>query len=227
MPLVPGPRARPVPQVLPGPWQLPAAAVIGYLVGTTPSADLATTLATGGTVDLRSSGSGNPGGANAYVVLGPRWGAVVIGADIAKGAVASVVGRAVAGGAGSCVAGAASVVGHCFPVWKGGRGGKGVGASVGQCLVTFPAYFPFDLASAGLTSTPRWRARARAATLLSSTLWVLGGFVWWRRRWPNLWGPEPTIALPLANLVASGVIAYRFLTVPDPTLRPRRSDEQG
>ncbi len=209
---------------LPEVWRLPAAAALGYLVGTMPSADVVTRLATGGTVDLRNSGSGNPGGANAYAVLGPRWGVVVIGADIGKGAAASVLGRAVGGGAGSCAAGAASVVGHCFPVWKGGRGGKGVGASVGQCLVTFPAYFPVDLAVAALTSTPRWRARARAATLLSSTLWVLGGVLWWRRRWPNGWGPEPTVALPLANLVASGVIAYRFLTVPDPTLPPGRPD---
>ncbi len=194
---------------------------MGYLVGTTPSADLAARLASGGTIDLRTSGSGNPGGANAYTLLGPRWGAAVIGADIAKGTAASFLGRAVAGDTGGCVAGAASVIGHCFPVYC--RGGKGVGASVGQCLVTFPAYFPLDLAVAAATSTARWRARARAATMLSSALWVLGGVLWWRRRWPNLWGPEATVALPLANLVASGVIAYRFLTVPDPTLPPGKA----
>ncbi|HEV8115033.1 MAG TPA: glycerol-3-phosphate acyltransferase [Acidimicrobiales bacterium] len=200
-------------------WRLPAAALVGYLVGTTPSADLAARLASGGTIDLRTSGSGNPGGANAYTLLGPRWGAAVIGADIAKGTAASFLGRTVAGDTGGCVAGAASVIGHCFPVY--GRGGKGVGASVGQCLATFPAYFPIDLAVAGLTSTSRWRARARAATLASSALWVLSGALWWRRRWPNLWGPRPTVALPLANLVSSGVIAYRFLTIPNPTLPPK------
>ena len=213
-------RLGPVPSGMPGPWGLPAAAVLGYLIGTTPSADVAARLASGGTVDLRSSGSGNPGGANAYTVLGPRWGAVVIGADIAKGAVASGVGRALAGGAGGYVAGTASVIGHCFPIWTRGRGGKGVGASVGQCLATFPAYFPIDIAVAGVTSTARWRGRARAATMLSSVLWVLGGVLWWRRRWPNLWGPEPTALLPLTNLVSSVVIAYRFLSVPNPTLPP-------
>ncbi len=201
--------------------RLTAAAAAGYLIGTTPSASLAARLATGGAVDLRAAGSGNPGGANAYTVLGPRWGYAVIGADIAKGAVAAALGRAVGGGAGSNVAGAASVVGHCLPVWTGGRGGKGVGASVGQCLATFPAYFPFDLAVAGLTSTPRWRARARAATLVSSVLWVTFGALWWRKRWPNLWGPAPTVALPLANLASSAVIAYKFFSVPDPTLPPK------
>ena len=201
--------------------RLVAAAAAGYLIGTTPSADLAARLATGGTVDLRAAGSGNPGGANAYGVLGPRWGAAVIGVDIAKGALAAAAGRGIGGGAGSHVAGAASVVGHCFPLWTRGRGGKGVGPSVGQCLATFPAYFPIDLAVAAVTSTPRWRGRARAATLASSVLWVLSGALWWRRRWPNLWGPPPTAALPLANLASSGLIAYKFLSLPDPTLPPK------
>ncbi len=210
-----------MPSPLRGHLGLLAAAAAGYLIGTTPSADLAARLATGAALDLRVAGSNNPGGANAYTVLGPRWGAAVIGADIAKGAVASVAGRALAGDAGACAAGAASVVGHCFPVWNGGRGGKGVGTSVGQCLATFPAYFPLDMTVAAVTSTRRWRGRARAATLLSSALWVASGVLWWRRRWPNLWGPEPTVALPIANLVSSLVIAYRFMTVPDPTLPPR------
>jgi glycerol-3-phosphate acyltransferase PlsY len=210
-----------------GPGRLLGAAVVGYLVGTTPSADLAARMATGGAVDLRSTGSGNPGGANAVGVLGPRWGYAVIGVDIAKGAVAAAVGRTLAGGTGSHVAGAASVVGHCFPVWSRGRGGKGVGASVGQCLATFPAYFPVDMAVAGLTSTGRFRGRARAATLLSSAVWVLSGALWWRRRWSNLWGPPPTVALPLANLVSSTVIAYRFLSVPDPTLPPKPERPSG
>ena len=201
--------------------RLLGAAAVGYLIGTTPSADLATRLATGGAVDLRATGSGNPGGANAYTVLGPRWGAAVIGADIAKGTVAAVAGRVLAGGPGSNVAGAASVVGHCLPIWRGGRGGKGVGASVGQCLATFPAYFPLDLTVAALTSTARFRGRARAASILSSVLWVLSATLWWRRRWPNLWGPAPTVALPLANLASSAMIAYKFASVPDPTLPPK------
>lgn len=201
--------------------RLAAAAGAGYVIGTLPTADLAARWATGGTVDLRRAGSGNPGGANAYTVLGPRWGYVVIGVDIAKGAVAAAVGRAVGGGTGSNVAGAASVIGHCAPLWRRGKGGKGVAPSVGQCLATFPAYFPLDMAVAGLTSTPRWRGRARAATLASSALWVVSGVLWWRRRWPNLWGPPPTAALPLANLASSAMIAYRFLTIPDPTLPPK------
>ena len=187
-----------------------AAAITGYALGTIPSADIATRLATGGSKDLRSEGSGNPGAANAIKVLGARWGAGVMAADIGKGVAASALGRRLAGDTGAHVGGVASVVGHCHPVWSGFRGGKGVAASVGQCAVTFPAYVPFDLAIAWATASTPLKSRAHAATVVSSTAWVLGGFLWWRRRWPNAWGPRPTAALPIANAISSAVILNRF-----------------
>jgi glycerol-3-phosphate acyltransferase PlsY len=191
--------------------RLAGAAVLGYLTGAVPVADLAARLAGGG-ADLRSAGSGNPGAANAMAVLGPRWGYAVLVADVAKGAVASAAGRRVAGDLGAHVGGTAAVAGHCWPVTAGFKGGKGVAASVGQCLVTFPAYFPIDLAVAGLTSaSPRWRRRAMAATAVASTCWVASGVVWWRRSLPNAWGPRPTPALPAAAAVSSALILHRFL----------------
>ena len=44
--------------------------LVGYLLGTIPSADIAARAA--GATDLRSSGSGNPGAANAIAVLGAK-----------------------------------------------------------------------------------------------------------------------------------------------------------
>ena len=32
---------------------------------------------------------------------------------------------------------------------------------------------------------------------------VAASLLWWRQRWPNAWGPEPTAALPLASAVSS------------------------
>lgn len=187
------------------------AALGGYALGAFPTADLVTRRLASG-LDLRTVGSGNPGAANASNVLGARAGATVMVGDIGKGALASGAGRLLAGSLGAHVAGTASVVGHCYPVWNGFRGGKGVAASVGQCLATFPAYFPVDLAVAAVTvSSPRWKQRAFAATLASSICWVIGGVMWWRRGWPNLWGPRPTIALPIASAISSAVIAQRFL----------------
>lgn len=191
--------------------RLAGAALLGYAAGTIPSADVATRLATGGSVDLRAAGSGNPGAANASKVLGARWGAGVMAADIVKAAVASRAGQRLAGGTGAHVAGTAAVVGHCFPVWRGFKGGgKGVACSVGQCLATFPAYLPVDLGVAALTASGPWKQRARSATLMSSFFWVIGAAVWWRRDLPNAWGPKPTAGLPVAAAVSSAVILHRF-----------------
>jgi glycerol-3-phosphate acyltransferase PlsY len=201
---------------LAGAARLAGAALAGYALGGLPSADVATRLATGGATDLRTAGSGNPGAVNAMKVLGGGWGTAVLAADIAKGAVASAVGRAVAGGTGSHVGGTAAVVGHCFPAASGFKGGKGVAASVGQCLATFPAYFPIDLAVAALSSTGPWRRRASVVTLLSSGAWIGGAVLWWRKGWPNLWGPRPTVALPLAAGASSAIILYRFATANAP-----------
>jgi glycerol-3-phosphate acyltransferase PlsY len=187
------------------------AAITGYLFGTIPSADIASRLAAGGETDLRTTGTGNPGAANAMKVLGTTWGYGILAADIGKGAAACGIGRRMAGDNGAHLAGVSAVVGHCFPVWNGFRGGKGVAASAGQCLATFPAYFPIDLAVAGLTSVSRtWRQRAFATTAVASAAWVFGGLVWWRRRWPNLWGPKPTAALPASAAATSVVILSKF-----------------
>ena len=194
------------------------AGIVGYLLGTIPSADLVARRVSGGQVDLRASGSGNPGGANALKLLGTRAGLTVMVADIAKGAAASTFGRLVAGAVGAQVGGTASVVGHCFPIWNRFRGGKGVAASVGQCLATFPAYFPIDVGVALTTvAVPRWKHRAFAATTVASATWVVGGLVWWRRRLPNLWGPTPSASLPLGALASSAVILYRFATAAGPS----------
>lgn len=150
-------------------------------------------------------------------ILGPAAGVVVLASDIAKGAAAGRLGLRLAGALGADVSATASVVGHCYPVWNGFRGGKGVATSVGQVLATFPVYFPIDLAVAvGTAAVPGWRQRAFAATSVSSAVWVASSLVWWRRRLPNGWGPTPTVSLPLAAAVSSAVIRRRFLEGPGP-----------
>ena len=193
------------------------AAVIGYLLGTIPSADIAAKRASGGAIDLRKVGTGNPGGANAAKVLGKKYGYAVMAADMGKGAVAGFAGRAVAGRSGSHLASTAAVIGHCFPVWNGFKGGKGVATSAGQCLATFPAYFPIDCAVAAVTvSLPWWKKRAFSTMVLTSAAWVVAGLAWWLKGWRNAWGPKPTAALPLAAAVTSAVIIYKFATAAPP-----------
>ncbi len=191
--------------------RLSGAAVLGYLVGTAPSADVACRLARESGGDLRSGGTKNPGAANALVVLGKRWGYAIMAADIAKGAAACAAARRLAGDTGAHVAGTAAVVGHCFPVWNGFRGGKGVAVSMGQCLATFPVYVPVDLAVAGATVTGSWRSRTFTTTAVASSAWVAAALLWWRRGWPNGWGPPASGALPASAAASTAVVLWRFL----------------
>lgn len=190
---------------------LVAAAAIGYAAGLLPSATLAARAASGGEVDLRQAGSGNPGGANAAAVLGRRWGYAVMAADIAKGAVACRIGRRIGGDTGQHVAAVSAVVGHCYPVTHGFRGGKGVATSVGQCVMTLPAYVPIDLGVAALVAAGPWRQRAFPATMAASATWVAATIVWWRRQLPNAWGGPVTVAHPIAAAASSAIIATRFI----------------
>jgi glycerol-3-phosphate acyltransferase PlsY len=206
--------------------RLPAlalAAGAGYLLGSIPWADLAAHQAARGRIDLRAAGSRNPGARNVIDVLGKRWGYAVGVADIAKGAAACVVGRAVAGDLGAHVGGTAAVVGHCYPVWSRFQGGKGVACAVGQVLVTFPAAVPVEVAAGVLGAVAPAEERASAITVSLAAGWVAGALVWWRQGRPNAWGPAPTAALPVAATVSSAVVVGRFAAGRRVTPRRRAS----
>jgi glycerol-3-phosphate acyltransferase PlsY len=205
-----------------------AAGLLGYLVGSFPTADLVSKYATGrsGGVGLRAAGSGNPGAVNAATVLGRRWGLAVLAGDMIKGIAACLLGRAMASDNGAYLAGTTAVAGHCFPAWSGFRGGKGVAASFATTLVCFPPYAPFDLGvftttfflSRGraslATEAPDTQPPGRTSALVASGLFSAAATYWWLRRKGNLWGPKPTVGLPLYALATSGIIAFRLLTGP-------------
>lgn len=181
----------------------------GYLAGSFPSADVAARLARRGPgIDLRSTGSANPGALNAARQLGTWWGVAVLIADALKGAVGPALGGRLAGGTGAYVAATTAVAGHIAPPWSGGRGGKGVATSAGACLAVFPAYFPIDAAIAAAMA--RGTRRPDTTIAVSSTAWTLSALLWWRQKWPNLWGPPPTIALPCSAAASSAMILAKF-----------------
>jgi acyl phosphate:glycerol-3-phosphate acyltransferase len=178
------------------------AVAAGYLLGTAPSADVAAKLTR---VGLRTAGTGNPGAANVVVVLGRRWGAAVAAVDIAKGWAAGALGQQVGPGTAHAAA-TAAVLGHAFPPWSGFRGGKGVATSYGAVLAVFPVYAVPDVAVASLAA--RRLRDPRRATEISSVLWTAAATLWWRRRLPNLWGPEPTWTLPLHAAATSALLSW-------------------
>ena len=86
--------------------------------------------------DVRTQGSGNAGATNVARVFGMRAGVVTLLCDMAKTAAAMGVGQLLCGDVGLGLAGGACLIGHCWPVFFGFRGGKGVsvGAAIGLLI---------------------------------------------------------------------------------------------
>jgi glycerol-3-phosphate acyltransferase PlsY len=187
--------------------QIILGALIGYVIGMFPSADLVTRLASRGAIDLRASGSGNPGGLNAARVLGKKWGLLVIVMDAAKGALAGFLGLLL-GDAGAYAAGTAVIAGHCWPVYNGFRGGKGVAAAGGSFFTVFPPMVPIDGLTTGAVAF--LGKSSRLAIKVALMIWVVAAVVWWAADWSLWWGPEPSVGLVIYAALGAGMIQARF-----------------
>lgn len=116
------------------------AIIIGYLLGSMPSAYIATRLVTG--KDIRQIGGGNVGGLNVFREVGP-WPALAAGiVDVSKGVAAVAIAYWLLHLPPTFVmlAGIASVIGHNWMVFLKFRGGKGMGATFGALAVLLPVY---------------------------------------------------------------------------------------
>ena len=90
-------------------------------------------------IDLRLAGSGNTGATNVMRVLGLKVGVPVMALDIAKGAAAVVIARALStNDIVPVLAAAAAVTGHMYPLFLGFRGGKGVATGAGTMIALVP-----------------------------------------------------------------------------------------
>lgn len=101
-------------------------------------------------VDIRTMGSGNAGGTNAFRTQGMAFALGVVVIDIGKGALAAWLGLRFAPASSAAWLGHAcafaAVVGHVWPVWHGFRGGKGAATAVGALVVLWPQSVPVMLA---------------------------------------------------------------------------------
>jgi len=106
--------------------------VLGYLCGSVPFGLLLTRAA--GLGDIRAIGSGNIGATN-VLRTGNRWlAAATLVLDAAKGALPVLLARYFWGEDAAMIAAIGAFVGHCFPVWLGFKGGKGVAVLIGALL---------------------------------------------------------------------------------------------
>lgn len=123
-----------------------AAALLGYILGSIPFGLLLTRLA--GLGDIRGIGSGNIGATNVLRTGRKDIAIATLLLDGGKAALAAVLGLLLAPYAASFLnlghieiaypaavaAGTFAFLGHCFPVWLGFKGGKGVATFFGLLL---------------------------------------------------------------------------------------------
>lgn len=146
------------------------AALVGYLVGSIPVANLVAGRRAG--VDLRDVGDRNPGFWNARETFGRLAAVPVFVGDVAKGFVAAGVGALLAddGVWGvAYVAGAAAMIGHSFPIFSGFRGGRSILTFVGAIAVCAPLATAISvgllLVVFAVTRSFAWAARAGMVAL--------------------------------------------------------------
>lgn len=116
------------------------AIIIGYLLGSIPSAYIAARLATGR--DIRQLGGSNVGGLNVFREVGP-WPALAAGIiDVGKGAAAVAIAHWLLAVLPLFVllAGLAAVIGHNWMVFLKFSGGKGMGPTIGALAILLPVY---------------------------------------------------------------------------------------
>lgn len=202
-----------------------AVAAAAYLIGSIPTAYLVVRRRRG--QDIRRLGDGNVGAENAGRILGLKTGILVAVIDIAKGlaVVLAVIllarGPATGGPAGppassvlapedyrqglAMLAGTAAVIGHSWPLYLRGPGGRGAATAVGVLLgliphAAGPVLLP-GLAVTFLTRSTTWGL----ATFFTGSVALAGVFGYYR--WFDYSGLTAAYAGALPALV--GLIHYR------------------
>jgi len=118
------------------------AALAGYLFGAIPFGIVMAKVF--GLGDLRAIGSGNIGATNVLRTGNKLAAFLTLILDAGKAGIAVLLAGALFGELAGLVAGLATFVGHCYPVWLGFKGGKGVATFFG---LIFAACWPVGLAA--------------------------------------------------------------------------------
>ena len=146
-------------------------AVIGYLLGSIPfGMVLAKDMNLG---NLREIGSGNIGATNVLRTGSKGAAAATRLLDGAKGAVAVLLARAISGEDAAQLAALMAFLGHCYPVWLGFKGGKGVATFLGLMLaLAWPVGLACCLTWLVTALIVRISSFAAIVAAASSTIWM-------------------------------------------------------
>jgi glycerol-3-phosphate acyltransferase PlsY len=171
--------------------------LLGYISGSLPFAIWITRLIKG--VDVRDAGSGHATTTNTIRQAGFLPGALVFVLDVAKGFGPTWLALHYAPAAWIApLTAALAVIGHCWPMFAGFRGGMGLATANGGMMAAAPVAILIIYAMLGmLTLLLRHSARASViiGILFAPLLWLAG------LRGPVLW----------IGAAVGVVIAFRFL----------------
>jgi acyl phosphate:glycerol-3-phosphate acyltransferase len=146
-----------IPALETGPALLGVVGLLAYLLGSVPFGIVMARLF--GLGDLRKIGSGNIGATNVLRTGNKLAAFLTLVLDAGKGGIAVLVARALVGEDAAQVAGFAAFLGHCFPVFLGFKGGKGVATFLGTLLaLAWPV---------GLAACATWAAVAAVSRISS------------------------------------------------------------
>jgi glycerol-3-phosphate acyltransferase PlsY len=175
--------------------------VAAYLLGSIPFGLLLGKLF--GAADVRKAGSGNIGATNVARVAGPLAGILTLLLDAAKGAFAAVLAARLSEQSSTwmMIAGLCVLVGHCFPIWLGFRGGKGVAPAAGVFGVLCPPAF-LGAIILFLLVVAYWRFVSLGSISASAAMPLLIYF---------LWAPHhaPPYIVTFGSLAAAILIVYK------------------
>lgn len=104
-----------------------------YLIGSIPTALLVGKYFFN--VDIRDHGSKNPGATNTLRVMGKRAAITVLLIDVAKGMLAALLPLILDIPVNPLYTGLIAVIGHCFPIFAGFRGGKAIATTAGALII--------------------------------------------------------------------------------------------
>ncbi|MFD3189848.1 glycerol-3-phosphate 1-O-acyltransferase PlsY [Sedimentitalea sp. HM32M-2] len=170
-------------------------ALVGYGLGSIPFGMILARLM--GLGNLRQIGSGNIGATNVLRTGSKTAAALTLLLDGGKGAVAVLLARALAPEDSVQLTALAAFLGHCYPVWLGFRGGKGVATFLGIWLaLAWPVGLACCATWLAAAAVSRISSMAALVAAAASTLWalllgygaamLLGGIltllVFWRHR---------------------------------------------
>jgi glycerol-3-phosphate acyltransferase PlsY len=156
-------------------WPLLLGFLLAYLLGSIPSGFVLTRWA--GLGDIRKIGSGNIGATNVLRTGRKGLAIATLLFDLLKGAIPTFIAWRWFGPDMAVLAGAGAFLGHCFPVWLGFKGGKGVATAAGVILGFTPTVMAILLlAFIAVVALTRYVSLASILTAVFAPVvaWLLG-----------------------------------------------------